>query len=773
MSNLTKVLKLKEQDQDLNHQTKTHIPTTIPINIVKNKKIKKKLDILNDPNFSIYYENKPKNTPPREDLLEHHINSIYPKSTSEWIDSDLVIKCQSCTLQFTWYYRKHHCRACGGVYCYNCCNKYTVIPKKLIEIPIESNLLTIQAKHVLNKITKTVSLYASGIDKSLQSDINNKSLVCNECFNKINKLLNIQHIIKICEFLDLSDLFNVIKVNKEWCTASIHCISSFRNIQYKPSDYIYSMWECTMLKNLNLTICGHNNWFLLYVKTNLVNLILYNNGNIDAFIRAIQTYNEDKKINCWNLMCSRKCNLKLDILDFLEVIKYISEIPNYSPIFLESPTFQIIIIELIKKIMNLNDSKLSLYNSIPFLTTCLRFLIKDSFIDYNNFIKDILEQICGTDKNMFTLLGFEYNYLKNIAINDNSILQISQIYNSFLSSKLIASHKKIINQTINTLTKIITDKYITDKLELPILYPFEPNYYITKILEISEFQSNSKPILVKVVVQKLLNEKLGEKIEKKFIIKNDAQLRKENIVSSLIILLQNKLIQQAERKRIDNFEPIPTYKIIMINNKIGIIEFLENCLTLKNISLKNYTLQNYILENNKDTKIGIIKERFAKSLAISSCLSYVLGLGDRHAQNIMVSNNGQIIHIDYGYILENPIHSNIVNNPVIRISTEMIDFLGGWNSEYYNMFKNYTIHVFDIFRLYSNIIINFYNILGYEKITDWNKLKKRLTDRFMNGLAFKDIEVVLLDVIESSSKSYRGAFMDFCNEYGSTFKKFI
>jgi phosphatidylinositol kinase/protein kinase (PI-3 family) len=346
-----------------------------------------------------------------------------------------------------------------------------------------------------------------------------------------------------------------------------------------------------------------------------------------------------------------------------------------------------------------------------------------------------------------------------------------------LLSKLSLTHKKVITQTINTLTKIIEDKSITNKLELPILYPFEPNHFITEILEITEFQSNSKPLLIKVIVQKLSNKKIGKKMgkkmEKKFIIKKDNYLRKENIVSSLIILLQDKLIQQAKRGIIDDFEPIPTYKIIMLNNQIGIIEFLDNCLTLKNISLKNYTLQNFILENNKDTKIGVIKERFAKSLAISSCLSYVLGLGDRHAQNIMVSNNGQIIHIDYGYILENPIHSNIVNNPVIRISTEMIDFLGGWNSEYYNMFKNYTIHVFDIFRLNSNIIINFYNILGYEKIMDWNKLKKRLTDRFMNGLAFKDIEVVLLDVIESSTKSYGGTFIDLCNEYGSKIKGWI
>lgn len=107
--------------------------------------------------------------------------------------------------------------------------------------------------------------------------------------------MDIRHIIKICEFLDLTDLYNVIKVNKQWCNAGIHCISLFRNIQYKPIDYIYSKWKCSMLKNLKSTICGHNNWFLLYVKTNFVNLILYKNTNFDDFIQSIQSYNENKK----------------------------------------------------------------------------------------------------------------------------------------------------------------------------------------------------------------------------------------------------------------------------------------------------------------------------------------------------------------------------------------------------------------------------------------------------------------------------------------------
>ena len=44
----------------------------------------------------------------------------------------------------------------------------------------------------------------------------------------------------------------------------------------------------------------------------------------------------------------------------------------------------------------------------------------------------------------------------------------------------------------------------------------------------------------------------------------------------------------------------------------------------------------------------------------------------------------------------------------------MIDFLGGVNGDYYQLFKQYIITVFDIMRLYSDII-NYYSILGHEK----------------------------------------------------------
>jgi hypothetical protein len=731
-----------------------------PINIEKN----------NDLSFSVFIDSQITNTPPTEDFLQSHIYKIYPKNTSEWVDSSKVTKCQSCPSKFSLFLRKHHCRACGGVFCYYCCCKYTKIPDKLFDIPKESELLTIYLKNTITKIAGTH-------DDTI-------SLVCNECYNKINNLTNIQPIIKICENLSVPDLYKVLLVNKEWYNAGIHCLSKFRNIQYKPPDHLYTKWECDMVWNIRENLLDHNSWFNILIKTALINIIVYKKDIVDDLINIINDTNiQHKKTKCWDLMCSRKCNLQNDQIDFIEIIQYISLIPNFDDVLWYNDK----LIEIIYILCNKINSRIYDKNNlliVPYLISSLKLLIQKTenyslvSLKANEFINNILNNFTTNktfmkqDDNLLILLSFEYNYLKNKKNIQNYDDQIIALINNHLKLKLSLELKNMIAKTINTLNRISIDKNnligVVDTNILPIIYPFNTKYLITNIIDVQILKSSSYPILVTVYIQD--HKFKSNKIEKKFIIKTDSNLRKEYIVSSLIIILQNKLIQQMNRGRIDIFEPIPTYKILMINHNIGIIEFLDDCLTLKSIKSKNYTLQNYILDNNKDSQIKIIKERFAKSLAISSCLSFVLGLGDRHASNIMVSNIGHIIHIDYGYILENPFHSTIVHNPIIRISNEMIDFLGGWNSEYYDLFKNYIIKVFDIIRLYSNIIINYYNILANENIIEWTNFKKRLTDRFLNGMTFKDIEVVLLDVIESSSNSYGSSFIDFCNEYSGKLK---
>lgn len=704
---------------------------------------------MTDPNFSVYIDNQNKFTPPKQDFLQQYMSKIYPKSTTEWIDDNMVKKCQICRSTFGIINRKHHCRACGGVFCSECCNTYSVIPSHLFDKPDEIRSLKVN-------ITNIFHSWNNG----------NKKLVCIECNNKIERILKIEWIIKICEFLDLRSLFVCLQVNRNFHNASIHWISRVRDIQYISSQIIYSKWQHNMLWFLKKQMITHNNWYIHIVKSTLSTYIHHGINNIPNLIDIIKYTKNNKnikKISCWTLMCSRKCSYHTDIQDVLDIFQYVCKDNLSINTFWKSKDMKELFILLIDNVTEKAFYKPN-EHIIPILSITIRLITNVRYNIDEEYIYQWLDKISKNDLHFLIMLTLECNYLYSHKRNK----KYCRIINNYIAKKLNAKQKNMITNTITTFSylDIKKNKYNVNELNLPILYPFDTKYMITEILNIKELESNSRPLLLTIKI-----EYNNKKKNKKIILKRDMYLRKENIVSSLIMSLQNKLYLQAQKNRLDKFELIPTYKILMISSNLGIIEFVENSVTLRYINMKNYTLQNYIYEYNKTQVIDNIKERFVKSLSISSCLSYILGLGDRHLDNIMVNKRGQIFHIDYGYIMENPI-TNIFGAPVIRITNDMIDFLGGVNSRYYKDFKNYVISVFDILRLYCNIILNYYYILGYEKLINWEDFKRKITNRFLKGLSSEDVEISLMEEIEKSSNSYSALFIDTCHHYGSKFKFF-
>jgi len=691
-----------------------------------------------DVNFSVYMENRPpikSATQSVNMITERILPIIYPKINKIWVDSSLVTKCQKCNTPFTLFFRKHHCRACGCVYCSKCCNKYIDIPNELVDVPKETSYWSFNM-------------------------VSNKSLVCSDCYQKIDSLKKVNLLIKITGFCDLQTLYSVAQVSHNWRISSVHYLSKFRNIQYALLNTRYDSWEIGMMWSLKNTVIKHNELLVILLKTTLQTYFLTNDpGKIIELCKMFEIISEKKDRECWVLMCSRRCDATFDITDFINILEYISLFDKYYDKFwLNEHVHKLLEIILDKIVVHFDNMKFL----IPYISKCFRTLMNvDHKIINATFYDTLLDKLFRHHIDNLLQVHIELDYLKRSKIKTNIakgtynfIVATSDYLKKTLDEKLIYEASSMVLNLSLLLEKIDPSDII-----LPMLYPFDVSYKIVKINSVNELHSYTKPLLVDVEI-----EKCGITKSAKFIVKKDSSVRKEQIVACLIKILQTKLLYQSHRGRLETFEPVPAYDIVVVTNEIGIIDFVNDSKTLRAIQMDGYTLQNYVYEFNETMTLNEIKNRIIKSLAISSCISYVLGLGDRHLDNIMMNKMGQIFHIDYAHIMENP-KTNILGEPVIKVTREMIDILGGEKSIYYKRFKTYIIKVFDVLRLYKQVVFSYYNILDFESLITTTNFCQKLDIRFMTGVSCKDAEILLINEIENCSTSYTGAFVDACHHY--------
>lgn len=73
----------------------------------------------------------------------------------------------------------------------------------------------------------------------------------------------------------------------------------------------------------------------------------------------------------------------------------------------------------------------------------------------------------------------------------------------------------------------------------------------------------------------------------------------------------------------------------------------------------------------------MVNRSFIRSLAVTSILGYILGLGDRHPDNILVDfHTGEVIHVDYNVSFEKGLRLSIPERVPYRMTPNLVHALG-------------------------------------------------------------------------------------------------
>ncbi len=117
----------------------------------------------------------------------------------------------------------------------------------------------------------------------------------------------------------------------------------------------------------------------------------------------------------------------------------------------------------------------------------------------------------------------------------------------------------------------------------------------------------------------------------------------------------------------------------------------------------------------------------------------MLGIGDRHLDNLLLTKTGQLFHVDFGYILGRD--PKPFDPPAMRLCREMVDLL---DAERYNQFTDLCYITFLSLRKSANLFFVLFALMVNSNIPDFaiepDKVLEKLQKKFL--LELEDEEAI-------------------------------
>eukprot|EP00299_Pterocystis_sp_00344_P018910 c9417_g2_i1.p1 GENE.c9417_g2_i1~~c9417_g2_i1.p1 ORF type:complete len:265 (+),score=55.75 c9417_g2_i1:347-1141(+) len=162
------------------------------------------------------------------------------------------------------------------------------------------------------------------------------------------------------------------------------------------------------------------------------------------------------------------------------------------------------------------------------------------------------------------------------------------------------------------------------------------------------------------------------------------------------------------------------YGVVATGDNMGMLEIVLNSVTYAHITggarrvLDKKRVRKWMFENNPTKKMmELATDNFIHSAAGYCVATYVLGIGDRHDDNIMLTRKGHLFHIDFGHFLGN--FKDFKKIPGVKIRRERTPFvftpdwayvMDGLKSDKFNKFVELCCESYLILRRNARLFIN-------------------------------------------------------------------
>lgn len=690
--------------------------------------------------FSVYVNQKP--------TSNHGFDGIQKRTRMKWVEDTSVTCCYKCKSEFGWFNRIHHCRNSGDAFCGACTTKRAIIP---LSVPIP------EPTYGTNE----------GRDPTIPLR------VCDDCFIKLHQLRKVHDCPKdwktftaFIEWVsDIRDLKRISGVCREWNKIASCWLSRFKELQYQLPGIPFLYQQRDMLWANRSHFPGHSKWMMQLIRS-----VQYQTtdglGKITELKRLIALHlglppreRMAGDAHHWNLMCARSC--RSNNFSFEEIVGMLDEsVPNESIreiiVGLITTTAPELLDYIGYFVHHMSTADCAINESV-IGRWLLRVAASDITIANEVYWEMTTRSGVGqpfghlSPQSSRNMNMYKYWLEKWVDSMPSDIVTKVHLGRTFAngcnttvggstSSKKLSSSSSSSSRSGSAAPNAAVQSFFrkTDAVVCPTNITMDA----TKIDfdNVKVMQSITRPVKIPFVTAQSYS-----------VLWKPEDIRKDHIVMCFIRVCDRIL----KRELGEDFH-IVTYNVRPVCNNAGFIEMVPDCTTLYDMDASN--MFNYV---TGDQKMEDLRDRFMRSCAAYSTLTYLLGAGDRHLHNIMLTRDAKLFHIDYGYVMgadPKKRFGGLTRVPDMRIDQNIVTLLGA--PENFQRFKNMVDEIYNCLRRHVEPLSALLRLLVVSEppihvqtgFTE-KKLMKEIITRFAPGENHEQARIQIINRIDNSTRS--------------------